>query len=190
MSYDTTYVANFPPPADISRHSGLADRKRWQFLCRLRVFRAHIYNVHTAGKQLNNQHHNNNNIVPAAREGEEKNTVATVEASKTTLVVNEVGVGGAEESDVINEKLSMAGPSNREGKEDSSALREQDEDNALVKEEKDDDDNDGVVQTQSKGHDEEDEEVTASNVIKLGGRTSRWRGRRRRWRMISPMGRR
>ena len=56
MSYDTTYVANFPPPAKISRHSGLADRNWSQFLCRLRVFRA----IYTAGKPLNNKNNNNN----------------------------------------------------------------------------------------------------------------------------------
>ena len=38
MSYDTSYVANFPPLAKISRHIGLADRNLRQFLCRLRVF--------------------------------------------------------------------------------------------------------------------------------------------------------
>ena len=76
MSYDTTYVANFPPTADISRHSGLADRKSWQFLCRLRVFRAHIYDVHTSGKPRNNNNpapycsnsnssHSNSNVVVA-----------------------------------------------------------------------------------------------------------------------------
>ena len=56
MSYDTTYVTNFPPTADISRHSGLADRKRAQFLCRLRVFRAHI---HTAGNRSTTTTNNN-----------------------------------------------------------------------------------------------------------------------------------
>ena len=56
MSYDTTYIANFLPPADISRHIGLAGRNFRQFLCRPHVFRARLeipYNtVHN--------HHNNN----------------------------------------------------------------------------------------------------------------------------------